>query len=79
MDKLIAKARTANDATLILSGLAVDTAASEEARMVQAACVEVLVERHPELEAALDAWEMDLESELTMIEVIADTLKGWEE
>lgn len=71
IEKLIQKCRTATDDQLIFSALAMDEGLTEEARMVCAAAIEVLVERHPEVNAALDRWEMDMETELTMAQVVA--------
>jgi|DEB0MinimDraft_10_1074344.scaffolds.fasta_scaffold163314_1 hypothetical protein len=46
--------------------------------VVQMAIVEVMVDRHPEIQTALDAWETDLDDERNSLEVAVDWWHSWE-
>jgi hypothetical protein len=71
MDKLIAAAAAKTDDVLIGAGLMLVSVKGPEARRSAAAITDVLVSRHPELEAVADAWSEDLDTELDLIEVLA--------
>jgi hypothetical protein len=71
MDKLIAAATEKTTDVLIGTGLMLVDVKGPAARMSAAAITDVILSRHPELNAVADAWSEDLETELDLIEVLA--------
>jgi hypothetical protein len=72
MNKLQTKIANTDTEMLLITATNLDHAELKEAsaRMVRAEINEELARRFPETQPALDAWSEDLDSELTMLEVI---------
>ena len=69
------KLSTKTDAELLDMGRIVKSQkADENARVISAAITEEIIARHPELIDAVNEWSDDLETELDLIDVLADAL-----
>lgn len=64
-----------DDEQLIFMGLIAERGESTEHKIVSAAIVEELCERHPEIEAQVDEYMNNFESPLTFIEFLASAIK----
>lgn len=69
-----AKLAGKTDEELLTMGKLVRVKRDENDRIISAAITEELVARHPELMEAVNEWGEDLETELDLIDVIADGL-----
>ena len=68
------KLSTKTDAELLEMGNVAKDQKDQSGRIISAAITEELIARNPQVMAAVNAWSDDLETELDLIDVLADAL-----